>query len=68
MIMKSLRSVTVDLTESSVVVKVSSGTDRFEFYVFPVDIIDPAIALQFAGALASSPRLPKSVSDDESYS
>lgn len=64
MIMKSLRCVTTDLTETSVNVLISAG-DRQETYSFPVDIIDPAIALQFAGALASSPRLPKSVSDEK---
>lgn len=63
--MKSLRCVTTDLTESSVKVMISAGNDRFESYTFPVDIIDPAIALQFAGALASSPRLPKSVNDEK---
>lgn len=64
MIMKSLRCVTTNLTETSVNILISAG-DREETYCFPVDVIDPAIALQFAGALASSPRLPKSVSDEE---
>lgn len=59
-----LRKVSTHLNNDSVEIFIEAG-DRSEHYSFPVDIIDPAIALQFAGALASSPRLPRSVNDEK---
>lgn len=55
---KNLKVVTTTLSPESVTICVVAGSDSCKIEL-PVRLIDPQISLQLAGAISSSPKLPR---------
>lgn len=55
---KNLKVVTTTLSHESVTVTISFGKDVCVIDL-PVRFVDPQISLQLAGAISSSPKLPR---------
>lgn len=55
---KNLKVVTTTLSHDSVTISVVAGSDVCVIDL-PVRLIDPQISLQLAGAISSSPKLPR---------
>lgn len=63
---KTLKVVTTEMSEHSIVVVVSiyppigGAPDQVHSYEFPVDVVNPRVALQIATLLVSDPTIPSS--------
>lgn len=55
---KNLKVVTTALSHDSVTISISVGSEEF-IIDLPVRFVEPEISLRLAGAIASSPKLPR---------